>query len=154
MPIASTLPSPTNAPSPPLQDPTPTPHALPPHEQPTTTFEYSMSFLTTLMETCATLSQMVVELEQDKHTQALEILQLKKRGRINQEEVVAMDVEPQERINQDNVNAASKGVSVAEPTVFDDEEIAQKLHDEEVLKATARDNQEKADMERALELQR
>nr|GFA46930.1 hypothetical protein [Tanacetum cinerariifolium] len=201
MPIASTPPSPTNAPSLPLQDPTPKPHALPPHEQPTTTSEYSMSFLTTLMETYATLSQMVVELEQDKHTQALEILQLKKRvhklekkkrpkmhpnrgkieaidvdegitlvdvetqeevvtidaeprGRINQEEVVAMDVEPQERINQDNVNAASKGVSAAEPTVFDDEEITQKLHDEEFLKATARDNQEKVDMERALKLQR
>nr|GEX41108.1 hypothetical protein [Tanacetum cinerariifolium] len=66
-----------------------------------------------------------------------------------------MDVEPQRRINQEDVNAASKGVNAAEPTVFDDEEvtmtmaqtliklkaekaklldeqIAQKLHDEEV----------------------
>nr|GEW04799.1 hypothetical protein [Tanacetum cinerariifolium] len=32
--------------------------------------------------------------------------------------------------------------------------IAQKLHDEEVQKATAKDRQEKADMERSLELQR
>nr|GFB09156.1 hypothetical protein [Tanacetum cinerariifolium] len=93
------------------------------------------------------------------------------------EEVVTMDAEPQGRLNQEEVNAASKGVSTVEPTVFDDEEvtmtiaqtliklkaeksklldeqIAQKLHDEEVLKATARDKQEKADMERALELQR
>nr|GEY97181.1 hypothetical protein [Tanacetum cinerariifolium] len=71
-------------------------------------------------------------------------------------EVFAMDAESQERINQEEVNAASKGVSVAEPTVFDDEDvtitmdqtliklkvekakhldeqIAQRLHDEEKL---------------------
>nr|GEX62522.1 hypothetical protein [Tanacetum cinerariifolium] len=89
-----------------------------------------------------------------------------------QEEVVTMDVEPQGRINQEDVNASSKGVNAAEPTVFDDEEvtmtmaqtliklkakkaklldeqIAQKLHDEEVQKATARDKQEKDDMEKA-----
>nr|GEW82582.1 hypothetical protein [Tanacetum cinerariifolium] len=128
----------------------------------------------------------VAELEQDKHTQALEILKLKKRvkklekkkksnssgfkrirkvgGKIEaidadeditlvdvekDEKVVTMDAEPQGRINQENVNAASKGVSAAEPTVFDDEEIAQKLHDEEVQKAAARDKQEKDDLERA-----
>nr|GEW65666.1 ribonuclease H-like domain-containing protein [Tanacetum cinerariifolium] len=85
-------------------------------------------------------------------------------------EVVAMDAESQGRLNQEDV-------SVAEPTVFDDEDVtmtmaqnliklkaekaklldeqlAQKLHDEEVQKAAARDKQEKADMERALELQR
>nr|GEX73892.1 ribonuclease H-like domain, reverse transcriptase, RNA-dependent DNA polymerase [Tanacetum cinerariifolium] len=38
-----------------------------------------MPLLTTLMETCTTLSQKVAELEKDKHSQALEILQLKKR---------------------------------------------------------------------------
>nr|GEW45139.1 hypothetical protein [Tanacetum cinerariifolium] len=38
------------------------------------------------------------------------------------EEVVAMDVEPQGRINHEDVNAASKGVSAIEPTIFDDEE--------------------------------
>nr|GFC65381.1 hypothetical protein [Tanacetum cinerariifolium] len=38
-----------------------------------------MSLLTTLMKTCASLSQKVADLEQDKHTQALEILKLKKR---------------------------------------------------------------------------
>nr|GEU55571.1 hypothetical protein [Tanacetum cinerariifolium] len=79
------------APSPPLEDPTPTPHvtppqdhpstrpASPPHEQPTTNSKSSMSLLTTLMETCASLSQKVAELENNKHTQALEILKLKKR---------------------------------------------------------------------------
>nr|GFD00864.1 hypothetical protein [Tanacetum cinerariifolium] len=102
------------------------------------------------------------------------------------EKVVVMDAESQERLNQEDVNVASKGVSAVsapelvstvEPTVFDDEDvtmtmaqtlinmnakkaklldkqIAQMLHDEKVQKAAARDKQEKADMERALELQR
>nr|GEZ49112.1 hypothetical protein [Tanacetum cinerariifolium] len=171
----------------------------------------------------------VADLEKDKHSQALEILQLKKRvkklerkkkskssgfkrlrrvgttqrgnpllilfwvlrrmhpnrGKIAaidadagitlvdveiDKEVVAMDVETRERLNQEDVSAV-------EPTVFNDEDvvmtmaqtliklkvekaklldehIAQKLHDEEVQKAAARDKQEKADMERALELQK
>nr|GEX43900.1 hypothetical protein [Tanacetum cinerariifolium] len=77
-------------------------------------------------------------------------------SRTDEEEVV-MDAESQGR---KNLNAASKEVSAviapelvntAEPTVFDDED---KLHDEEVQKVAARDEQEKADMEKALELQR
>nr|GEU61916.1 hypothetical protein [Tanacetum cinerariifolium] len=135
-----------------------------PKTQPTTSYDSNMLLFITLMVTCATLSQTIAELEQDEHSQALEILQLKKRvkklekkkksksswfkrlirvgGRYTdkgitlvdvetQEEVVAMDAEPQGRLNQEDV-------SVAEPTVFDDEE----------------DREEKADMERALELQR
>nr|GFA20915.1 hypothetical protein [Tanacetum cinerariifolium] len=148
----------------------------------------------------------VANLEQDKHTQALEILKLKKkvkklkkkkrskhswrmhlnRGEIEaidvdeeitlvdmekDKEVVTMGAEPQGRLDQKEVNAASKGVSAAEPTVFDDEEvtitmdqtliklktekaklldeqIAQKLYDEEVQKVAARDKQEKDDLER------
>nr|GEV11715.1 hypothetical protein [Tanacetum cinerariifolium] len=93
------------------------------------------------------------------------------------EKVVAMDAESQGRINQEVVNAASKGVNAAEPTIFDDEDvtmimaqtliklkaekaklldeqIAQKLHDKEVQKTVARDKQEKANIERALELQK
>nr|GEX87109.1 ribonuclease H-like domain-containing protein [Tanacetum cinerariifolium] len=93
------------------------------------------------------------------------------------EEVVAMDAEPQERINQEDVNAASNEVSVAKPIIFDDEavtmtmaqtlvklktkkaklldeQIAQKLHDEKVQKAAASDKQEKDDIERDLEVQR
>nr|GEZ74480.1 hypothetical protein [Tanacetum cinerariifolium] len=90
-----------------------------------------------------------------------------------QEEVAVMDSELQGRIDQDkDVNAASKGVSVAEPTVFDDEEVTitmaqtliklkaekaklldeqmpQRLHNEEVKKAVAMDKQEKDDLERA-----
>nr|GEZ62714.1 hypothetical protein [Tanacetum cinerariifolium] len=175
------------APSPPaLHDPTPTPHATPlqdqpfiphaslPQEQPTTTSKSFMHLLTTLMETCATLSQKVAELEQDKHSQALEILQLKKRvmklekkkkskssgfKRLRKieaidaddgitlvdvetaKEVVVMDAETQGRLHQEDFSAA-------EPT------IAQKLHDEEIQKATVRDKQEKADMQRAIEIQK
>nr|GEU39420.1 hypothetical protein [Tanacetum cinerariifolium] len=166
----------------------PQPQAEEEEEQPTITSESSMSLLTTLMETCASLSQKVTELEQDKHTQALEILKLKKRillwvlrrmhpnrGKIEaidadeditlvdvetQEEVVTMDAESYGRIDQEDVNDASKGVNAVEPTVFDEEvimtmvqtlikmkeekklldkQIAQKLHDEEVKKAAARD---------------
>nr|GEX43835.1 hypothetical protein [Tanacetum cinerariifolium] len=91
MPIAPAPPSPTSAPSPSLQDLISTPHATPPQDQPfiphssppqkppTTTSKYSMSLLTPLMETYATLSQKVAELEQDKNAKALDILQLKKR---------------------------------------------------------------------------
>nr|GFD28030.1 hypothetical protein [Tanacetum cinerariifolium] len=62
--------------------PTPTPHASPSspiQEQPTEISVSSIPHLNTLLETCATLSQEVAELEQDKHTPALEIIKLKKR---------------------------------------------------------------------------
>nr|GEX82730.1 hypothetical protein [Tanacetum cinerariifolium] len=150
MPTASAPPSPTNALSSPPQDPTPTPHATPlqdqpftppaspPQEQPTTTSKSFMSLLTTLMETYASLSQKVAELEQDKHTQALEILKLKKR---TQEEVAAMDAEPQKRINQEEVNAASKGVNAAEPTMhLDNIKKYQSLKKKPVSIAQARKN--------------
>nr|GEV40541.1 hypothetical protein [Tanacetum cinerariifolium] len=78
--------SPTNKPSPSSQDPIPTPPqaqpATPPspqQDQPTSTSKSSMTLLNNLMETCATLSQKVAQLEQDKISQALEILKLKKR---------------------------------------------------------------------------
>nr|GEX98601.1 hypothetical protein [Tanacetum cinerariifolium] len=86
MPVAPAPPSLTSAHSQPLQDPTPTPysipqqdqpstpHALPPQEQPTKIYESSMSLLITLIDTCATLSKKVAELEQDKHSKTLEIL--------------------------------------------------------------------------------
>nr|GEV06476.1 hypothetical protein [Tanacetum cinerariifolium] len=155
-------------------------------EQSTLPYDSTMPLLTTLMETCASLSQKVAELEQDKHTQAWEILQLKKRvkklekkkklkhlgfnrlRRVGTSQRVESfndtvmgaqeDAFKQGGINQEDVNADSKEVSDAEPTVFDDEEvtmtmaqtliklkaekakllyehIAQRLHDEEVQKA-------------------
>nr|GEW25573.1 hypothetical protein [Tanacetum cinerariifolium] len=224
-----------------MLDPSPTPQATPPasppQEQSTSPYDSTMPFLTILMKACASLSQKVAELEQDKHTQSLEILKLKKRvktlekkKRLNhsgfkrlrkvgtsqrvesstytivgaredeykqgeieaidadenitlvdvetQEEVAVIDAELQGRIDQDDeVNATSKGVNAAEPTVFDDEEvtmtmsqtliemkaeksklidekIAQRLHDEEIEKVTAKEKQEKDDMKRAQVLQK
>nr|GFA19841.1 hypothetical protein [Tanacetum cinerariifolium] len=170
VPTAPAPPSPTSAPSPPPLDPTPTsyatPPASPPQEQPTSPHDFTIPLLTTLMETCASLSQKVAKLEQDKHTQALEILKLKKRvkklEKKKRTKSLGLKRLRRGRIDQEDVNAASKGVSAVEPIVFDDEEvkmtmaqtlikmkvekaklldeqIAQKLHEEEVKKAAARD---------------
>nr|GEX78602.1 hypothetical protein [Tanacetum cinerariifolium] len=182
-----------------------------------------MTLLNTLMATCTTLSLKVAQLEQDKITQALKILKLKKRVKklekkrrskssglkrlrkvgtsqrvksstktvvsaqadaskqgeiaeidadeeitlVNMETQVDIDAELQGRTDSDNV---------AEPTVFDDEEVtmtmaqtlikmkaekarlldeqmAKRFHDEEIEKATAREKQEKDDLERAKVLQ-
>nr|GEV03798.1 pentatricopeptide repeat-containing protein At2g03880, mitochondrial [Tanacetum cinerariifolium] len=132
------------------------------------------------METCATLSQKVAELEQDKQTQALEILKLKnkvkklekkrkskhlglKRGKIEaidvDKDITLVDMETQVDLGaelqrrKDDDNATSKDVNAAEPTVFDDEEMAKRLYDEEVEQAAAREKQEKDDLERAQVLQ-
>nr|GEZ49483.1 hypothetical protein [Tanacetum cinerariifolium]GEZ49578.1 hypothetical protein [Tanacetum cinerariifolium] len=48
---------------------------------------------------------------------------------------------------------ADKGITLVDVET-NEEEIAQKLHDEEVRKVTARDEQERADNEKALEIQR
>nr|GEW25505.1 hypothetical protein [Tanacetum cinerariifolium] len=71
---------------------------------------------------------------------------------------VDLGAELQRRKDNDNVaikevGAAIKDASVAEPTVFDDEEIAKRLHDEEVEQAAAREKQEKEDLEKAKVLQ-
>nr|GEX00791.1 hypothetical protein [Tanacetum cinerariifolium] len=58
--------------------------------------------------------------------------------------VAVMDAETQGRLNQED----------GEKAKLLDEHIAQKLHDEKVQKVAARDKQEKADMEKALELQK
>nr|GEY93089.1 hypothetical protein [Tanacetum cinerariifolium] len=91
-----------------------------------------------------------------------------------QKEVADMDVELQGRI--DDVSAATKDANAAEPTVFFyeevtmtmaqtlikmkaekarllDEQIAKRLHDEEVEQAAAREKQEKDDFKRAKVLQ-
>nr|GEY39830.1 retrovirus-related Pol polyprotein from transposon TNT 1-94 [Tanacetum cinerariifolium] len=88
---APTPPSPTPAttPSPPQQEPIPSPPqaqsaqpSSPPPQQPSQTAdisESSMTLLTKLMETCATLTKKVANLEQDKIAQALEITKLNQR---------------------------------------------------------------------------
>nr|GEV67214.1 copia protein [Tanacetum cinerariifolium] len=162
-------------------------------EQPTETSKSSISLLNTLLETYATLSLKVAELEQDKHTQALEILKLKKMvkklekkkrskssgfkrmRKVGTSQRVESSADTVGSIDQD-VSAATKNLNAAEPTVFDDEEVtitmaqtliklkaekaklldeqmAQRLHDEEVQQAAAREKQEKDDLERANVLQ-
>nr|GFA91058.1 hypothetical protein [Tanacetum cinerariifolium] len=128
---------------------------------------------------------------QDKHTQALEILKLKKRVKrlekkkkltslvggieeidadeditlVDMKTQVDIDAKLQETIYQD-VSAATKDVNATEPTVFDDkevtmtmaqtlikmkavkaklldEQIAKRLHDEEIEKVATREKQEK-----------
>nr|GFA58903.1 hypothetical protein [Tanacetum cinerariifolium] len=87
--VAPTPTSPTHEPLPPPQEPIssppqalPTPTSSTLQEQPTQpthTSESSMTLLNTLMKTCATLTQKVAHLEQDKVAQALEIVKLKQR---------------------------------------------------------------------------
>nr|GEX69407.1 putative ribonuclease H-like domain-containing protein [Tanacetum cinerariifolium] len=112
IPIAPAPPS-TTTPTPhdtPPQDQPSTPHASPPHEQPTTTSKSSMSILTTLMETCATVSQKgkIVAIDVDED---ITLVDVKKH-----EEAVTMDVKSQRRLNQEDVSAV-------EPTVFNDEDV-------------------------------
>nr|GEU92605.1 reverse transcriptase domain-containing protein [Tanacetum cinerariifolium] len=138
VPNASTPPSPMSAPSPHPQASIPTPPqaqpappSSPPQEQQTDTSEFSINLLNTLMETCATLSQKVTQLEQDKIAQALEIFKLKKRVKKLEKKrrskssglkrLRKVGAELQGRKDDDNV--ATKDASAAEPTVFDDEEV-------------------------------
>nr|GEY19490.1 hypothetical protein [Tanacetum cinerariifolium] len=175
VPNAPSPPSTSNAPSPPPQASIPTPLQAqpntppsPPQEQPTTTSKSSMTLLNTLMETSATLSQKVAQLEQDKIAQALEIFKLKKRvkklekkrrskssglKRIEaidvDEDITLVDAKTQVDVElhgrKDDDNAAIKKVNAAEPTVFDDEEVimtmAQTLIKMKVKKARLLDEQ-------------
>nr|GEX04017.1 hypothetical protein [Tanacetum cinerariifolium] len=185
VPNAPTPSSPTTEASPPPQDlitthpqVQPALPSSPTQEQPTNTSESSMTFLNTLMETCATLSQKVTQLEQDKFAQALEIFKLKKRvKKLEKKRRLRSSVLKRLRKGRkDDDNAVIKEVSAAEPTMFDDEEVtmtmdqtlikmkakkarlldeqmAKRLHDEEVKQAAAREKQEKDDLEKAKVLQ-
>nr|GEZ53163.1 hypothetical protein [Tanacetum cinerariifolium] len=142
VPNTPTPPSPTTEPSPPPQEPIslppqaqPAPPSLPPHEQQTDTFEYSMTLLNTLMETWG-----IEAIDAD-------------------EEIILVDMETQANLDaefqgrKDDDNAAIKEVSAIEPTMFDDEEMAKRLHDEEVEQPAAMEKQEKDDLEKAKVLQ-
>nr|GEV05163.1 putative ribonuclease H-like domain-containing protein [Tanacetum cinerariifolium] len=88
VPAAPLPPTPTTT-SPPQQDPIPLPPqaqyaqpSSPSQQQPSQTVgisESSLTLLNKLMKTCATLTQKVANLEQDKIAQALEIVKLKQR---------------------------------------------------------------------------
>nr|GEV98742.1 putative ribonuclease H-like domain-containing protein [Tanacetum cinerariifolium] len=159
---APTPPSPTPSPTslPPQQVPIPSPlqaqpaqPSLPTQQQPTQpadTSESLMTLLNTLMETCATLTQKVSHLEQDKVAQALEITKLKQRvrklekkrrskssglkrlrkeGEIAEldanEDVTLVDVDAdiQGRMEEDVTAVKDINAAESEPTIFDDEDV-------------------------------
>nr|GFA06246.1 hypothetical protein [Tanacetum cinerariifolium] len=106
-------------------------------EQPTKTSKSYIPLLNSLLETCATFSQKVVELQQDKHTQALEIIKLKKRVKKLEKKKKTKSsglrrlrkigtshrVESSANTVVDDDNGATKDGNAAMPTVFDDEEV-------------------------------
>nr|GFB18177.1 hypothetical protein [Tanacetum cinerariifolium] len=171
---APSPPSPTHEPLPPLQEhissppqAPPAPLSSPPQAQPTKpadTSESLMTLLNKLMETCATLTQKVAHLEQDKVAQALEITKLKQRVRkleskrrlkhsglkrlrkveldadedvtlVDVDTVVEIDADIQGRMEQDVITV--KEVNAAEPTVFDDEEVTMTM-DQTLIKMKAK----------------
>nr|GEW48025.1 hypothetical protein [Tanacetum cinerariifolium] len=78
--------TPTTPPPPPQQEHIPSPPQAdtappspPPQQQPSQTVAISMILLNTLLETCATLTKQVANLEQYKVAQAIEITKLKQR---------------------------------------------------------------------------
>nr|GEY41084.1 hypothetical protein [Tanacetum cinerariifolium] len=141
------------------QDPTPAPHAtppaLPPQEQPTTTFDSSID---------SQIEEKGKEVRKEKENKVFRVQKAEKEGNIEaidvdeditlvdvetQEEVAAMDAEPQGRITQEEVNATSKGVSVAEPTAWLKGCMMRKLK-----KLQPEISKEKDDLERAQVLQK
>nr|GFB15655.1 hypothetical protein [Tanacetum cinerariifolium] len=158
VPNAHAPPSPTNDPLPPSHDPTPTPHEILKTKKRVKKLEKKKRLkhlgLKRLRKVgtsqrVESSNDTVVGAHEDASKQGEKIEVIDADEDITlvdveaDKEVVPIDVEPQGRINQEEVNAASKGVSAAEPTIFDDEEIFQKLHDEEVEKATARDSKKR-----------
>nr|GEV27177.1 putative reverse transcriptase domain-containing protein [Tanacetum cinerariifolium] len=157
------LPTPTTTSPLPQQEPIPSPlqaqsaqPSSPTQQQPTQpaiTSESSMTLLTTLMETCATLTQKVTNLKQDKVAQALEIVKLtqrveslndtvvddqedaSKQGEITEldadedvtlvdvDTIVEMDSNIQGRMEEDVTVVKDINATESEPTVFDDEEV-------------------------------
>nr|GEU52837.1 hypothetical protein [Tanacetum cinerariifolium] len=93
----------------------------------------------------------VAVLEKDKITKALEIFKLKKRVKKleKKRKSKSLGLQMLTKGRKDDDNATIKDDSAAEPTVFDDEEMAKRLHDEEVEQATTREKQEKEDLEKA-----
>nr|GEX00191.1 hypothetical protein [Tanacetum cinerariifolium] len=156
VPAAPTPPSPTHETTPPLQAQPALPSS-PPQEQPTTTSTSDMTLLHTLLETSITLSHRVAALEQDKVAQALEIYKLKKRVKRLEKKRRSKHsgLKRFRKERKEDDNAAIKEVNAAEPIVFNDEEVtmtmaqtlikmkakkarlldeqmAKRLHDEEV----------------------
>nr|GEY55229.1 hypothetical protein [Tanacetum cinerariifolium] len=168
----------TPPPSPPQAQPAPPSTSL--QEQPTTTSKSSMTLLNTLMKK-------VKKLERKRRSKSFGLKRLRKVGgkiaKIDADEDITLvdaktqvDLGAEHQGRKDDDNAATKEVSAAEPTVFEDEEVtmtmaqtlikikakkarildeqmAKRLHVEEVEQAAAREKQEKDDLEKAEVLQ-
>nr|GEY56593.1 hypothetical protein [Tanacetum cinerariifolium] len=63
--------------------------------------------------------------------------------------LVDVDADIQWRIEEDVTAVKDINDVESEPTVFDNEEMAKRLQDEEIEQAAAREKQEKEDLERA-----
>nr|GEV41676.1 hypothetical protein [Tanacetum cinerariifolium] len=116
-----------------------------------------MTLLNKSMETCASLTQKVANLKQDKVAQALEIVKLKQRvrkmhpnkGKIAEldadEDVTLVDVDIQGRMEEDVTAIKDINSAESEPIVFDDEEVtmtmAQTLIKIKAKKQRIRDDQ-------------
>nr|GEW43173.1 putative ribonuclease H-like domain-containing protein [Tanacetum cinerariifolium] len=168
VPAAPTSPSLT----PPTHDPIPTPPqaqpdppSSPPHKQQTDTTESSMTLSNTLMK--------VKKLEKKRISKSYGLKRLRKVGAFQR--VKSSTETVMERI--EDASAATKEINATEPTMFDDEEvtmtmaqtlikmkakkarlldeqIAKRLHDEEVEQAAAKEKQENDDLEKAKVLQK
>nr|GEX15174.1 hypothetical protein [Tanacetum cinerariifolium] len=166
--VTRTPPSPTPATTspPPQQEPIPLPPQAQPAQpsslpqeqptQPTHPSESSMTLLNTLMETCATLTQKLAYLEQDKVAQALEITKLKQRVKKLEKkrrskhsglkrlkkDVILVDLDTAVEMNADTQGRVEEDVTVvkevndAEPTAFDDKELTMTM-DQTLIKMKA-----------------
>nr|GEU42786.1 hypothetical protein [Tanacetum cinerariifolium] len=153
VPTAPAPPSPTNAPSPVPQDPTPTPYASPPsppQDQPTTTSASSMTLLNSLVESSADIA---VGAQEDAYNDPnrVKIAEIDADVDITLVDVenqVDMDTELQRRMDQRTLIKMK-----AKKAKLLDEQLAKRMHDEEVEQVAVREQHEKDDLERAKVLQ-
>nr|GEZ44796.1 hypothetical protein [Tanacetum cinerariifolium] len=117
-----------------------------------------MSLLNTLMGTCATLSKRVADLEEDKHTQALDILKRKKRVKKleKKKKLRSLGFKRLRKIGTSQRVDSSADTIVAKELVLLSllYLMMGRLHDQEIEKASAREKQEKDELERAKVLQK
>nr|GEZ01939.1 hypothetical protein [Tanacetum cinerariifolium] len=147
---ATTPTSPIHEPSPPLQEPIssppiaqPAPPLSLPQEQPTHTSKSSMTLLNTLMETCASLTQKVAHLEQDKGRIEEDVTAVKEISSIEPEPTIFYDEEVTMTMAQTLIKIKAEKERIL------DKKMAKRLQDEEIEQAASREKQEKEDLERA-----
>nr|GEY38685.1 ribonuclease H-like domain-containing protein [Tanacetum cinerariifolium] len=130
----------------------PAPPSSAPPDQSTDT---SMTLLTTLMETYATLSQKVANLEQVKIAQALKIVKLKQRVKKleKQRKLKHSGLKRLRKVGTSQRVESSPKTVLAKKERILDEQLAKRLQDKELEQTAAREKQEKEDFERAKVLQ-